>query len=207
MRVSQTGISFLQAREGVELTAYNKDGKWTIGYGNTYYENGTAVKKGDTITLERAKSLFTIILKEYETGVTNALTAKVSQSNFDALVSIAYNIGMTAFRNSTLLKLVNKNPSDSAIRNEFAKWVYSQGKVLNGLVTRRRLEADLYFSSSVSPTNTTNIITGLVLLLIVLLIFNHKKVLQIWKQMKFPHQNSGFLTEKCHLMRQTQIIY
>ncbi|MER0442809.1 lysozyme [Emticicia sp. W12TSBA100-4] len=158
---SQNGFQFLQAREGVELTAYNKDGVWTIGYGNTFYENGIPVKKGDKITQARAESLFKVVALQFSKQVSNLITASLTQSQFDALVSLAYNIGISNFRKSTLLKLVNKNPKDSAIRKEFLKWIYSQGKVLQGLINRRKLEADLYFSAggaiSTTPATTAGI--------------------------------------------------
>jgi lysozyme len=69
------------------------------------------------------------------------------------LVSLVYNIGISAFRNSTLLRKVNANPNDSTIRAEFLKWVNSGGKELPGLVKRRKEEADYYFSktSGLSP--------------------------------------------------------
>lgn len=155
--VSQNGLKFLQAREGVELTAYNKDGVWTIGYGNTFYENGSKVKAGDKITQSRAESLFKVVVKQFEKQVSSLITSSITQSQFDALVSLAYNIGMPNFKKSTLLKLVNKNPKDLSIRTEFGKWIYSQGKVLQGLVNRRKLEADLYFSAggAISPNPAT----------------------------------------------------
>jgi lysozyme len=151
MTISATGLDFLKKREGLELQAYNKDGVWTIGFGNTYYENSQPVKKGDVITLERANSLFNRIASEFAQRVSNALTVIVNQNQFDALVSLAYNIGMQAFLKSGLFKKININPNDSTIRNEFLKWVYSQGKQLKGLITRRGLEADLYFSTIIIP--------------------------------------------------------
>ena len=65
---------------------------------------------------------------------------------FDALVSFAYNVGTANFAKSTLLKKVNANPNDASIRAEFGKWNKSNGRVLKGLVTRRKEEADLYFT-------------------------------------------------------------
>ena len=65
---------------------------------------------------------------------------------FDALVSFAYNVGVGNFAKSTLLKKVNANPNDPTIRSEFEKWNKANGRVLKGLVTRRKEEADLYFT-------------------------------------------------------------
>ena len=70
----------------------------------------------------------------------------ISQSQFDALVSFAYNLGPNSLKSSTLLKKVNANPSDPTIKDEFLKWTKAGGKVLKGLVLRREAEAALYFS-------------------------------------------------------------
>ncbi|MER0442771.1 lysozyme [Emticicia sp. W12TSBA100-4] len=151
MDISANGLSFLKKREGLELQAYNKDGVWTIGFGNTFYENGKPVQKGDTITVERANSLFNTIAKRFAKDVVALLTVKITQNQFDALVSLAYNIGIPRFKSSSLLKKVNINPADSSIKTEFLKWAYSQNKILSGLVNRRNLEADLYFSDYIIP--------------------------------------------------------
>jgi lysozyme len=74
------------------------------------------------------------------------IKSKINNNQFAALVSFAYNFGSTALKNSTLLKLVNQNPNNPLIRDEFNKWVYAKGKVSKGLQRRRELEANLYFS-------------------------------------------------------------
>lgn len=129
-------------------------GIWTIGWGNTFYENGQPVKEGDVITQERANSLFQVILSRFEKDVISLLKVKVTENQFSALVCFAYNVGSDididnipeGLGDSTLLKLVNRNPNDPEIRNQFKKWNRSKGKVLNGLTRRRAAEADLYFS-------------------------------------------------------------
>ena len=178
MKLDNAGISFLKSREGLELNAYNKDGKWTIGYGNTYYENGQLVKQYDTISATRAESLFRMILKEYENTVNQSVTGRLNQSQYNSLVSIAYNIGPSAFKKSTLLKKVNANPNDSTIATEFRKWVNSQGKVLNGLVKRRELEIKLYFSNS-PEESSLNWLFWLVVGWVIL--SNRKRILEILK--------------------------
>jgi lysozyme len=70
----------------------------------------------------------------------------LTQNQFNALVSFAYNVGTGAFSTSTLLKKVNANPNDLTIRNEFARWTRANGKIVNGLVNRRKKESDVYFS-------------------------------------------------------------
>ena len=133
--------------EGCSLKAYKcPAGIWTIGYGNTQYENGKAVKEGDIITQERAEQLLEVILIKFVQQVGELVKSKVNQNQKDALTDFAYNCGVGNLRSSTLLKKVNADPNDKTIRAEFEKWVRANGKVLNGLVKRRTAEANLYFS-------------------------------------------------------------
>ena len=101
-------------------------GVWTIGYGNTRYEDGTPVKQGDTITQAGAESLFAYYVDldfapAVDRLVGNGVTLK--QVMFDALVSFTYNVGTAAFGDSTLLKKVKVDPNDPTIRDEFMRWV------------------------------------------------------------------------------------
>jgi len=133
--------------EGYKLTAYKcPAGIWTIGYGNTQYENGKAVKEGDVITLERAEQLLELILIKFIQQVGEIVKTNISQNQKDALTDFAYNCGVGNLKTSTLLKKVNADPKDKTIRAEFEKWTRANGKVLNGLVKRRNAEANLYFS-------------------------------------------------------------
>lgn len=133
--------------EGCSLKAYKcPAGIWTIGYGNTQYENGKAVKEGETITLERAEQLLEVILIKFVQQVGELVKSNINQNQKDALTDFAYNCGVGNLRSSTLLKKVNADPNDKTIRAEFDKWNKANGKVLNGLVKRRTAEANLYFS-------------------------------------------------------------
>jgi len=84
-------------------------------------------------------------LNTYEKAVDSYTTDSITQNQFDALVSLAYNIGVGNLKSSTLLKKVNNNPKDLAIQKEFMKWVNAGGKKLEGLIKRRTEEANLYF--------------------------------------------------------------
>src|SRR5690606_24207351 len=143
MRTSKKGIDLIvhfETGDNIDkyLTAYQDSvGVWTIGIGSTYYEDGTRVKKGDKITRERALSLFSAILPRYENDVLRFVKVPLNQNQFDALVSFTYNLGATNLSKSTLLKKINSNPCDPAIRDEFAKWRLAGGKVFAGLVRRR----------------------------------------------------------------------
>jgi lysozyme len=145
LEISQNGINLIKKYEGCKLKAYKcPAGIWTIGYGNTYYENKTKVKEGDTITQEQANELLELILIEFVNGVTNMVKTNINQNQFDSLCSFAYNLGLNALKKSTLLLKINTNPSDPTIPAEFAKWNKAGGKVLAGLTKRRKEEADLY---------------------------------------------------------------
>ena len=147
MKVNKEGIELLHHFESCKLEAYLCPSKiQTIGWGNTRYEDGSPVKKGDKITQERADELFLNILATFEKGVLARVKKEVNDNQFSALVCIAYNIGLGNFASSTLLKFVNANPSNPAIRDQFMRWNKGGGVVLNGLVRRRKAEADLYFS-------------------------------------------------------------
>lgn len=145
--VSDFGAAFIRKWEGCELQAYQDlKGIWTIGYGNTMYKNGTSVKQGDTITQLEADILFRSILSRFETSLSKLLRNDVTQSQYDALLSLCYNIGIGAFGGSTILRLINRNANDPNIRAEFMKWNRSGGKVSNGLTNRRTAEAKMYFN-------------------------------------------------------------
>ena len=137
---------FIKSKEGLKLNAYLcPANKWTIGYGNTFYENGIAVKKEDRITKERAEQLFFNILIQFSKKVKTIVKSKINDNQFSALVSFAYNVGIGNLQKSTLLKLVNENPNNPLIRNEFMRWNKAGGKVLRGLTNRRKFESDIYF--------------------------------------------------------------
>jgi len=156
MELGTQGEKLIKHFEKCRLTAYqDSKGVWTIGWGNTVYEDEKPVKKGDVITQQRADALFASIKKGFVAKV-NKLTAGIAlkQQQFDALVSFAYNVGADMNNNgiaeglgdSTLLKVVKANPKDPSVVMEFLKWNVSGGKVLDGLTRRRKAEAYLYMS-------------------------------------------------------------
>lgn len=146
MTLNKKGIDLIAKYEGCKLEAYLCPSNiWTIGYGNTQYENGEPVEEGDKITKGRALQLFDNILVKFVEGVSNLVKKPLTDNQFSALVSFAFNCGLGNLKSSTLLRKVNINPKDSAIAAEFAKWNKSNGKVLNGLTKRRKAESDLYF--------------------------------------------------------------
>lgn len=145
-KLDSTGYKLIQEFEGLKLSAYRDSaGIPTIGYGNITYQNGKKVKMGDTVTKTDADVLFQHFADEFASKVNDLVKSNVNQNQFNALVSLAYNIGIGALGKSTILKKVNLNPNDATIRTEFLKWVNAGSKKIQGLVNRRNKEADLYF--------------------------------------------------------------
>lgn len=135
--------------EGCRLKAYRcPAGVLTIGYGHT----GPDVKPGLEITAPQAVALFNADVDKFARSVEASLAGvSLKQKQFDAVVSLAYNIGLGALKKSTLYRKVKANPDDPTIRAEFMKHVNARAngvlKPLPGLVKRRRAEADHYFSA------------------------------------------------------------
>lgn len=150
MRTGQKGLALIKSFEGFYSKPYmDPVGIPTIGYGVIKYPNGRKVTMKDlSITEQQASEYLAQLLEQtYEKEVNRLIKVPLNQNQFDALVSFAYNLGGANLASSTLLKKINKNPCDQSIRNEFSKWRLAGGKVLSGLVRRRKSEADLYFST------------------------------------------------------------
>ena len=142
--VSNSGIDLICSFEGLRLNAYDDGvGVWTIGFGTTIYPNGIKVKKGDTCTEAQAKAYMAHDLKKFESAVNSAVTVSINQNQFDALVSLAYNIGTSGFKNSTLVKKLNAGDIRGAAA-QFDVWNKGGGKRMQGLVNRRAVERKLF---------------------------------------------------------------
>ncbi len=112
---------------------------WTIGFGHT-----TGVKSGMVINTNEAYDLLEKDLKKFQDELASVVHVPVTQNEFIALLSWIFNLGLTpAVRNSTLLKKLNESDYEGA-SSEFPKWRKSRGKVLDGLVNRRRAERELF---------------------------------------------------------------
>jgi len=145
MEVNKAGRDLIKQFEGCKLKAYQcSAGHWTVGWGLTFYPDGTKVKEGDVITQQQAEDYFNQVVDAFAKQVDVLVKSNVTANNFSAIVSFAYNVGVNNLRRSTLLRKVNANPKDPSIRAEFKKWVRANGEVLKGLVRRREAEAKLY---------------------------------------------------------------
>jgi lysozyme len=126
MRLSPRGIKLLHDREGCVLTAYKDTvGVWTIGYGMTFFPNGTRVKQGDKITQKQADDMFATVLENnFEKPLDKVLLGiDLTQDQYDALVSFAFNLGVSALAKSTLLRLLKEGKFRDA-NKQFARWVF-----------------------------------------------------------------------------------
>lgn len=140
------GIAIIKKYEGLRLKSYLCPSQiWTIGYGATFYENGSRVGPNENITIDRADRLLLMQVKLFTDEVKRVVKSNINENQLGALVSFCFNVGGAAFGRSTLCRKVNANPNDPTIRDEFMRWTRGGGKVLPGLVKRRQEEANLYY--------------------------------------------------------------
>lgn len=142
--LSDNGMKLLEQFEGLRLEAYLDSASiYTIGYGTIKYPDGRKVKKGDKITKAQAKEYKLHDLKEFESTVNTSVKVALTQNQYDALVSLSYNIGSGAFKNSTLLKKLNNGDYKGAA-DQFLVWNKVNSKRVQGLVNRREAERNLF---------------------------------------------------------------
>jgi lysozyme len=140
-KISAKGLSLIKRWEGCRYTAYQCPAKvWTIGYGHT-----KTCQPGMKITPAEAERLLRADLAGFESAVSKLVTVPLSQHQFDALVSFAFNVGTGALANSTLLSLLNRK-NYLAAAEEFKRWTKAGNVTLKGLVDRREEEYDLFMS-------------------------------------------------------------
>lgn len=148
--MTEKGKGLIRQFESCKLVAYKcPAGKWTIGYGNRYYADGTPVKEGDKIDQETANRLLDITIEKFEKQVKlllgDTLLVTLPKEAIDPLISFSFNVGVNAFAKSTLLKKIKLNKLDfDGIENEFNKWNKAGGQVLDGLTKRRKAEFQMY---------------------------------------------------------------
>jgi len=148
MKLNSEGYRLITKFEGFSAKPYLCSAKVpTIGYGNTYYLNGKKVTLLDQpITELEAFEMFKEIADRFADKVSKLVTYPINQNQFNSLVSLCYNIGVSAFQLSTLLKMVNENGKNPKIKDQFLRWNKAGGKVINGLTKRRENEVLVYFS-------------------------------------------------------------
>lgn len=132
--------------EQVKLTAYkDSGGVWTIGIGSTWnWDESRKVRSADVITEATAyrwfNKEFSIVLE----NIKDLITVPVTNNQLSALVSLVYNIGLPAFRESDLLEKLNQGKSKEVVAAEFDRWIYDNGHIITGLINRRKDEKELF---------------------------------------------------------------
>lgn len=152
MKISEKGLALIREWEGCELSAYlDGGGVWTIGVGHT----GPEVKRGLTISQFEADELLALDVEEHDIG--RFLKVPTKQREFDAMCSLAFNIGLGGYRkdgtpipgfmHSTVLKRHNLgNPTGAA--NAFRLWNKDNGRIIKGLINRREAERRFYLGEA-----------------------------------------------------------
>lgn len=154
MKTSTAGRKAITEREGVRLKAYQDSvGIWTIGVGHTSAAGAPTVYRGLTITAAQSDEILSRDLTIFEKAVTAAVKVPLSQNEFDALVSLAFNIGAGAFQRSTLVRELNKGNRYGAA-NQFLAWdkitAGGKKKASRGLANRRKAERDQFLNAKTS---------------------------------------------------------
>lgn len=148
MMTSRKGLELIKRHEGLRLRAYKCPADvWTIGYGST----GPHVSPGMVITETQADILLRKDVARFEEGVSRLVKVKLTQGQFDALVSFSFNVGLGALGKSTLLRKLNAGRY-ADVPAELMKWTKAGGRELPGLVKRRRDEAGLWRSIGEADT-------------------------------------------------------
>jgi len=143
MITSQKGIDLIKKFEGFSDKEYIcPAGKPTIGYGHVILANEYFQ---EPMTRRHVEILLKKDLKPREKSLNSFLKVNINQNQFDALISLMYNIGVDNFRKSTLLKFINERLFDK-VPDQFRRWRFSNGKVLKGLVNRREEEIKLWLA-------------------------------------------------------------
>lgn len=138
---SKYSTDLIKKWEGCKLTAYKcPAGKWTIGYGNTTYEDGSSVKEGDKITQARAEQMLTAYLEKEVYWPLEGIG--LSDNQISAVSSLIYNVGWGSFSRSKCWRAMKEKDWGEVYNNW--DWIKANGKVMKGLIKRRAEELALF---------------------------------------------------------------
>lgn len=142
MKLNEDGINFLINLEGFKLCSYkDTKGIWTIGIGSTRHVDNTPVKKDEKISKNEVYKLFHITAVDYENAINKYIKISLTQNQFNALFALCYNIGITGFATSTVLKRINNKDTEENIKEAWMRWTKQKE-----LIGRRKKEINLYFT-------------------------------------------------------------
>jgi lysozyme len=164
LTLSAQGRALLQSCEGCEPRCYDDGvGYQTIGIGHRLTRSelasgklwigGTAVRYEGGLSRGEIEALLSQDLQPVERAIAQAVTVPLAPHQFDALVLFAFNVGLAAFRQSTLLKRLNAG-AYADVPAQLQRWVYAGGVVVEGLKRRRALEAQLWRGQAWPPGTT-----------------------------------------------------
>jgi lysozyme len=144
MKMTDEGLALIKRFEGFRSQAYrDATGVWTVGYGHTSMAGSPAVAAGLTVTRQQAGEILAADVDKFARQVEASLHVKLTDSQFAALVSFAYNVGVSNFRSSSVLRAVNARDF-AAVPRRLQLWNKAGGRALPGLVARRAAEAQLF---------------------------------------------------------------
>lgn len=159
MKTSREGIALIKRFEGLRLNAYKDSvGVWTIGYGHTSMAGEPKVTPGLKISAQQAEDILVNDLVKYEAAVSRALKRSPSQQQFDAMVSLCFNVGPGAFARSRVVRYFNSGDF-AAAADAFLSFRKAGGRVLPGLEARRKAERDFFLRGTpknISPGRKPN---------------------------------------------------
>lgn len=148
MFMTDEGLDLIRQFEGFRTAAYRDPvGMWTIGYGHTSMAGAPEVKPGLTVSEAEAADILARDVDQFARGVRALLRVELSDGQFSALVSFAYNVGVAALRKSSVLTAVNARDF-AAVPRRLQLWTKAGGHVLPGLVKRRAAEAAMFAASA-----------------------------------------------------------
>jgi len=151
MKMCDEGFELIKAQEGFRSHAYRDPaGVWTIGYGHTSMAGPPQVREGLKISQAEAENILRRDVERFADGVRRLLRRNLSDRQFSALVSFAYNVGLGNFERSSVLRAVNAGDFE-AVPRRLALWVKAGGRTMPGLIRRRAAEAALFTGDGSAP--------------------------------------------------------
>ncbi len=149
MKINQAGLNLIKKYEGFRSRAYRDAvGVWTIGYGHTSMAGLPKVTPGLKISRQQGEYILARDVEKFAREIRPMILVDLTDNQFSALVSFAYNVGGANFRKSSVLKRVNAGRFD-AVPNRLSLWVKAGGRTLKGLVRRRAAEGELFIAKNV----------------------------------------------------------
>lgn len=142
-------LNFIKKAEGgLYLKAYLDSGSVpTIGYGSTYdFDKQRKVQMGDIITKEQAERWLQLVTNKDAAEIKNLVLVPLNNNELNSLISFVYNVGINAFKNSSLLRLLNSGADKKIVADQFDRWVFDNGVKVKGLISRRIAEKKLFLS-------------------------------------------------------------